>query len=648
MVNIITGLIASGNDIRQSLNNISQTGEYDEFSFLGLLNGLITGNTNISKNNIDSFNENTQELQSDITGILASELHPSLNLNNFLPGRQISEVSSGLSLSDAKQLLAGLLSSNPELKQKALEFLSENQPLPAEITNLLENFGGTENYGIIKDVISALETSNSNGEEIVTSEISTSTDKQLTKGAKVETSSVIQQEIKGIAQNEQTNSVSKDSASVPAVLAVPADTTDSYYTFEPRVRQISSNFNALNPEQLSIQNEIPEDNNMAFVSGFIAGRQSYNKTTEKQNTNTNIQSANQDNSVNSSAINELQNEAQTEPVIVDFANPKGNNQIQELDSVINSQATKNTNLEEIPDKPIKDNSLTVSVNEDRIDETDKLANLPKSNENSNITRQAVQVTLDKQEPKQQPTSNNKLPEINTESNVYSQDTSSEFSNSDGKSTNFSGGQANLKEYQKLTDTGKQEEDFSGIINLQKTEAAKSKDKVAESKPGTSQELHRIRLSEFPSAAVRLVKSSPGNTVSTARLSLKPESLGSLDVKISMSGDSVSLSIKADSKETMKSLESQISVLKERLSQEGIKAENIELSYNEDSKYQDSSMKKDSGGFAQKEFNESKRDFLDSFRETESGGLPGVTKENNGNISGNRVYIEHGSSFVQYV
>jgi hypothetical protein len=116
----------------------------------------------------------------------------------------------------------------------------------------------------------------------------------------------------------------------------------------------------------------------------------------------------------------------------------------------------------------------------------------------------------------------------------------------------------------------------------------------------------------------------------------------------MSGDIETMSIKADSREAMKSLESQIVTLKEKLNQEGIKTENIELSYKDDSKFQENFLQNNDGGFGRREFDESKREFIGSFGDsnTETGTEPIGNRD--GNVSGNKVYIEQGSSFVQYV
>jgi flagellar hook-length control protein FliK len=552
MVNNVTGLIESRNDIRQSVDNKSQGGEYNDTGFLALLDGVISGSkinaiNDPLKDSVSSKDENTElnksELQNDLAGILVSQLHPELNLKNVITNKETS-VDIGESADIGQDLsLNELINSDPELKQKVRNFLSTNQPLPENIEKLLGDYKGTEKYGILREILAQ-------------------------------------------SQNNDTEPLPEGQTPVQKPIAIAKENlnTENYYTFEPRTRQIRSNFNPVTVENISTGLEIPEDNNMAFVAGFIAGRQSFNKTSEK-------------------------------PI-----NPKQANLANDLIQDVSKEIDK-LNLK--PEtKPAEAKVLTPNFNimgeskESKPVSEDKHTNLNNNTEASDF--------------------------------IGSEDSGNEFTGNTGFGANNNNNEVFAREQIKSGNSKLNNDEFAGLIRQQRTESFKDSIKTQETKPGNPQELQKIRLSEFPATAMRMIKNAGNNTISTARLTLKPESLGTLEVRISMSGDIATMSIKADSREAMKSLESQIGTLKEKLNQEGIKTENIELSYKDDSKFQENFLQNKDGGFGRREFDESKREFIGSFRDsnTETGTEPIGNRD--GNVSGNRVYIEQGSSFVQYV
>lgn len=89
---------------------------------------------------------------------------------------------------------------------------------------------------------------------------------------------------------------------------------------------------------------------------------------------------------------------------------------------------------------------------------------------------------------------------------------------------------------------------------------------------------QIRTQEFTQTTLQLIRSTPYNTTSTANLVLKPESLGTLFVQITMTDNKAKINIMADTTEAIKSIEHQIGALKEKLSQNGIIADSIDIGF----------------------------------------------------------------------
>jgi flagellar hook-length control protein FliK len=129
----------------------------------------------------------------------------------------------------------------------------------------------------------------------------------------------------------------------------------------------------------------------------------------------------------------------------------------------------------------------------------------------------------------------------------------------------------------------------------------------------SQIIRNIKLTEMGRAITNIVKNTQADTTSTARLLLKPESLGTVFVEITMKGNMAKLNIKADSREAVKSLESQIAALRDKLSQNGIKTESVDVRQRSDDGFARD------GGSRERQFSKSyrddrrtRRDFLNSF------------------------------------
>lgn len=87
---------------------------------------------------------------------------------------------------------------------------------------------------------------------------------------------------------------------------------------------------------------------------------------------------------------------------------------------------------------------------------------------------------------------------------------------------------------------------------------------------------QVRVQEFAQTTLQMVRATPDNTTSTANLVLKPESLGTLFVQISMTENRAKINIMADSSEAIKTIEHQIGALKEKLAQNGILTDSIDI------------------------------------------------------------------------
>ncbi len=95
---------------------------------------------------------------------------------------------------------------------------------------------------------------------------------------------------------------------------------------------------------------------------------------------------------------------------------------------------------------------------------------------------------------------------------------------------------------------------------------------------TYNQFGQIRLQEFTQTTLQLVRATPDNTTSMASMVLKPESLGTLFVQITMTENKAKINIMTDSSEAIKTIEQQIGALKEKLSQNGILAESIDIGF----------------------------------------------------------------------
>jgi hypothetical protein len=154
-------------------------------------------------------------------------------------------------------------------------------------------------------------------------------------------------------------------------------------------------------------------------------------------------------------------------------------------------------------------------------------------------------------------------------------------------------------------------DMAGNLLKTITRSNGGKTEKAENMPKT-QILRNIKLAEIARTINNIVKSAPANSTSTARLILKPESLGTVFVEISMNGNMAKLNIKADSREAVKSIESQIAALRDKLSQNGIKTESVDIGERSAEGYADSEGRRRQYSKSYKDDRRMRREFVSSF------------------------------------
>lgn len=114
--------------------------------------------------------------------------------------------------------------------------------------------------------------------------------------------------------------------------------------------------------------------------------------------------------------------------------------------------------------------------------------------------------------------------------------------------------------------------------LEITNSTKNINNTSSKSVTTYNQFGQIRIQEFTQTTLQLIKATPENSTSTANLVLKPESLGTLFVQISMTDNKAKINIMADTSEAIKTIEQQIGALKEKLSQNGIITDSIDIGF----------------------------------------------------------------------
>ncbi len=81
-------------------------------------------------------------------------------------------------------------------------------------------------------------------------------------------------------------------------------------------------------------------------------------------------------------------------------------------------------------------------------------------------------------------------------------------------------------------------------------------------------------SNFVEKAIKTIKLAKNGVSSNARIILQPKQLGSVNMRMTLIGNSVSLAIKAEKSETLQHLEKQLPALKEKLTESGLRLDQI--------------------------------------------------------------------------
>jgi flagellar hook-length control protein FliK len=84
----------------------------------------------------------------------------------------------------------------------------------------------------------------------------------------------------------------------------------------------------------------------------------------------------------------------------------------------------------------------------------------------------------------------------------------------------------------------------------------------------------VTRSNFVENAIKTIKMTKSGGSNVARITLNPRSLGDLTMRISLIGNNVKLYIKADKSETAEHIDRQLPLLKERLTESGLKVEQV--------------------------------------------------------------------------
>jgi flagellar hook-length control protein FliK len=155
------------------------------------------------------------------------------------------------------------------------------------------------------------------------------------------------------------------------------------------------------------------------------------------------------------------------------------------------------------------------------------------------------------------------------------------------------------------------EDNSGNLanNLYSTAMATGKELDLTNSVG----LTSVRIEDIAEKTLQIVKNLQNNTTTTARLLLKPPSLGTVFVEITMKDNVAQLTLRADTKEAVKGLESQLAILKDNLSQQGIKTQSIKIEVRQvENDLTDHRASSEGSNARQREKGSNNREFIHSF------------------------------------
>lgn len=146
-----------------------------------------------------------------------------------------------------------------------------------------------------------------------------------------------------------------------------------------------------------------------------------------------------------------------------------------------------------------------------------------------------------------------------------------------------------------------------IQEIVKSQAIKSEIAQAQSTENTQfmKYYDNVRLNDLPKITANIVKNLSSDTTTTAKLFLQPKSLGTVFVELQMTGDSLKLNFKTEKESVKQIIENQIYLLKDKLQNQGIKIENIDVkNFEQDAQsnqYNANNFKKDDSQKEKSEF-----------------------------------------------
>ncbi len=138
------------------------------------------------------------------------------------------------------------------------------------------------------------------------------------------------------------------------------------------------------------------------------------------------------------------------------------------------------------------------------------------------------------------------------------------------------------------------------------------------------------VNDIPAFVTNKIEQFTGNVISSAQLNLKPESLGTLIVEISVKNNIANVSFSADSKEAMTAIESQMPLLKEKLAQQGLQSDRIEIKLKDNNDVLNQKNLNEQKNQSQEE-QKSRKDFIKSFAYLRNGNYESKNMNYNYNL-----------------
>ena len=158
-----------------------------------------------------------------------------------------------------------------------------------------------------------------------------------------------------------------------------------------------------------------------------------------------------------------------------------------------------------------------------------------------------------------------------------------FANMTKKQTNIDGeNYATVQNEPEIIEVQNVKSDINGVIQTQLTKISTNPKISAKTTELTEYSMvKQIVPEEFPNTSIQLIKNLPENGSKSAKLILQPQALGTVIVEINMTQNKMRMEVKADTQEAVKIIENQMATLKDKLAGNGIIAEKIDVSLNQE-------------------------------------------------------------------